>query len=116
NHAGNIRIRLCQRDAGLEPGDPQKTQVSQMKPVPLELQRYEEIGILPHQPEEELRHHADNLARPRIDRDGAANHSSIAAKPPLPVAVAQQENLVRPGRVILLRYPPPQQGSYIQRL
>jgi hypothetical protein len=63
NHAGNIGIRLRQGDTGLEPGDPQKTQVSQMKPVPLEPQRDEEIGILAPQAKEGFRHHADNLAR-----------------------------------------------------
>ena len=60
------------------------------------------------------RHHADHLARNRVDHNLASDDLLVAAEPPQPIRVRKDDGLGRPWRIVLDRKPAAQQGLNAQ--
>src|SRR6266700_1224164 len=87
-HARKVCIRFVRRYAWSQPSEPLKSKGSQLQAAAVERERRQYIEILVNQAEA-ARHHAHDLARLPVDHDAAADGRALAAKAPLPVAIAQ---------------------------
>ena len=105
------RIRLAQRDAGLEPAEDGERPVP---PVPEEVlfrrndvlhhHRHEEVvGVLDARAGKPRRPDADDRKRPAVQLDDAADDCGIGAKSAAPAVVAEHDDRVRPWRLAFPR-------------
>ena len=90
-HGGHLGLRLLESDSGPEPGHDAK----EVRPFP-QLRR----GPLERQPQrgrvalvrEAPRHHADDFVRAPVDGDRPSDDGRVAAEPPLPETVAEDDD------------------------
>ena len=92
---------LCRRHAVAQPADRlEEVRRAQRAIVIVQRQRHDDVRT--RRPPETRRQHADDLERPAVERDGAADDGRIGAEAAPPQPVAEQRRRDR-GRRFLLR-------------
>src|SRR5581483_1081286 len=110
--AQHFRLALLGRDAGLQPPDDVQEFHAQAALALLrrERQRHPEVGE--GWEAESGRHHADDGVVVAVERNGAAEHATIATEPLLPQAVAEHGDAIASWFVFLWREGAPEHGRY----
>ena len=103
------------RHARLQPGNAVIAEAGQDLVSRIEGQRDQQVEILVHDLKPS-RHYADDLPRLGIDLDVSSDHRRVAAKTPLPVAVAQHRDLVAARDLVGRQDPSAGSWRNVQRL
>ena len=89
-HPRDVGVCIGDRDTRLEACEPAKAEAADGEAAAIDPNRRDDFRLrLDVQEPEALGHDADDLGRPRIDRELPSNHRRVTAKSPLPVAIRQ---------------------------